>query len=507
MRERFLARAETDSTKQKGRDVAGEEIGGYRLDSLLGRGTMGFVYLAHRIDDPTLQVAIKRVHTLASADDRERLRREAITMRRLDHPNIIRVLEVIDGGEESDNGDLALVMPYASGGTLAHRLAEHGAVRAHEVVEILSVIADALAHAHRHDIVHRDVKPSNILFDAEGHALLADFGIARNAAQTNLTRTDLAIGTAAYLDPEVADGAEPSPFSDQYSLGVVAYEALTGRPPYSANTPLGVLRAADKAIFEPLDRTVFGVLAVTIERAFARQPDERFLTIEAYAAALNGSPFVESESGPIPQHLDETTTFRRRARPASLDAAPPVSRSRRRSLLLGSAATVIALAVGGLGFQRTRQHSLRALPVPALPKCSPQTNAQCVGTYVRTTTGIKVNFAAGDSAEFRFGRSSDAIRVANFFCGERATAALYQPDDGIVYYLSNWPDPASDERSEVSFDATGITGGKVSVGDTDHDGCADLAVDSGRTRTWFLPSTQTKRLQLGNLKVTSMVAK
>ena len=153
-----------------------EELGGYRLERLLGRGTMGSVYLARRSDAPDDWVAIKRVPSLGTEDDRSRLRREAETMASLSHPNIIRVLDVVD-----DADSIALVMPYAEGGTLADRIKTHRGMAPDDVRHFVAPIADALAAAHAQGVLHRDVKPSNILFTAQGEPLLADFGIARNA--------------------------------------------------------------------------------------------------------------------------------------------------------------------------------------------------------------------------------------------------------------------------------------------------------------------------------------
>jgi serine/threonine-protein kinase len=477
--------------------MAEDRIGPYRLVRRIGSGTMGVVYLAHHEDRPLEPVAVKRVHALSGEQERARLRREASTLARLDHldhPNIVRVLEVIDDGD-----DLALVLTYAEGGTLAGRRADHGPLSPDDAVAVLAPVADALADAHRHGVLHRDVKPSNILFTADGRPLLADFGIARNAAHTNLTRTDLAIGTAAYLDPEVADGAEPNPASDIYGLGVVAYEALTGEPPFRATSPLGVLRAADRGDHPPLPASL-GPVAAVVTRAMARRPEQRWPSADLFAAALRGE--VPPDEG-----LDDaTTTFRRRIGSAVLDDAPPVRRPWRRRVLAALVGVAVVAAVGGVAMGRSRPHRLRTLPVPALPVCSAQTDAQCVARFVRTATGVQVDFASGERAEFRLGRSGDAIRVANFFCGERATAALYRPDDGVVYYLSNWPDPKSDETSEVSVDATGLTGAAASVGDVDDDGCADLALDVAGTRTWFRPADQTGRLERGELVVSSRSA-
>ncbi len=269
------------------------ELAGYVLDRELGRGTMGTVYLARRSSDPTELVAVKRVSIFGSEDDRARLRREAEIMRGLDHRNIMPVLDVIE-----DNNGIALVMPFAPGGTLAQRLRQRP-LSVEFVVELTAQIADALAYAHARGVLHRDVKPSNIVFTeaeiANTHdlprpgaqiALLTDFGIARDIGLSNLTRTDLALGTAAYLDPNLVDGGEASALSDQYALGIVAYQSLIGRLPFTAATPLAVLRAADRGDHQVLDPHLFGPLADVIERMFHRIPSHRFRSLADVASAL-----------------------------------------------------------------------------------------------------------------------------------------------------------------------------------------------------------------------------
>ena len=494
-----------------------EVVAGYRLERTLGHGTMGTVYLARPLRGVDRQVAIKRVRVLGTPDERDRLRREAETLARLDHPNIVRILEVID-----DRDGIAIVMAYAPNGTLASRITS-SPLTPEAVSAVLAPIADALASAHRKGILHRDIKPQNVLFTSDDLPLLADFGISHDAAHTSITNTDFALGTAGYLDPDVADGAEPSEASDQYALGIVAYEALTGRLPFAAPTPLAVLRAADLGTHDVLRNADHGALADVVERAMHRRRADRFRDMGELASALRdpasycSASVSTSTSTPTPSAAaafggesvgaqstsgDDrgTRAFRRRASTdIATGASPLVAPSHRRGWI---AASVVALMIaGGVVVVATsrKDTGLHSLRVRALPSCDPQTTPQCVRSYRQTGVGVDVSFDGGLTAEYRAGESGDVLRIANWFCGSRATLALYRPSTGVVYYLSAWPDTPHDGTAEprvaIVADRTGVLDAQVGVGDHDDNGCADLALDRDRTRTWFLPSEQSGRLQ------------
>ena len=487
-----------------------EVVAGYRLERTLGHGTMGTVYLARPLKGVDRPVAIKRVRILGTPDERDRLRREAETLARLDHPNIVRILEVID-----DRDGIAIVMAYAPNGTLASRIAS-SPLTPEAVTAVLAPIADALGSAHRKGILHRDLKPQNVLFTSDDLPLLADFGISHDAAHTSITNTDFALGTAGYLDPDVADGAEPSEASDQYALGIVAYEALTGRLPFAAPTPLAVLRAADLGTHDVLRNTDFGPLADVVERAMHRRRADRFRDMDELASALRNPASFRSTSAAVggdggdggdsvgaqSTSADDrgTRPFRRRvSTDIATGASPLVAPSHRRGWI---AASVVALMIAGgamIVASNSKDTGLRSLRVRALPSCDPQTTAQCVRSYRQTGVGVDVTFDGGLTAEYRAGQPGDVLRIANWFCGSRATLALYRPSTGVVYYLSAWPDTPDDgtvePRVAIVADRTGVLDAQVGVGDHDGNGCADLALDRDRTRTWFLPSEQSGRLQ------------
>jgi eukaryotic-like serine/threonine-protein kinase len=259
----------------------------YTIERELGRGGMATVYLAHdlRHDRP---VALKVLHPdLAATLGPERFQREIRTTARLQHPHI---LPVLDSGEAA--AQLWYTMPYVEGESLRDRLRRESQLPLDDALQITREVADALSYAHSQGIVHRDIKPGNILL-SRGHALVADFGIARalQVADTEqLTATGMAVGTPAYMSPEQAGGTSSvDGRSDLYSLGCVLYEMLTGEVPYTARTPQAVIA---KRVIEPLPRvrtlrqSVPESVEQAINRALAVAPADRFPTAAEFAQAI-----------------------------------------------------------------------------------------------------------------------------------------------------------------------------------------------------------------------------
>jgi serine/threonine-protein kinase len=272
------------STKETEIDLTGETLGGYEILEEIGRGGMAFVYKAR---DPALDrdVAIK-VLPQYFAHDRNfatRFEREAKAVARLQHPNI---LPVHSFGRE--RGLSYIVMQYVDMGTLQDRLGSP--LDLETAVRIVAQIGQALDYAHRRGVIHRDVKPSNVLMHEEEWALLTDFGLARMLESTaQLTKSGEGLGTPAYMSPEQGQGAEIDRRSDVYSLGVVLYEMVTGKVPYEATTPMALML---KHITEdlPLPRTVNPELPREIERvivkSLAKDPDDRYQTVGSMIDAL-----------------------------------------------------------------------------------------------------------------------------------------------------------------------------------------------------------------------------
>ena len=262
----------------------GMPIGAYRLVERIGRGGMASVYRAYH---PGLDryVAIKIMPEFFADDPvyRDRFQQEARSVARLKHPNI---LEVFDFGYE--DGVAYLVLELLEGGTLAEKIGRPLELR--EAVRLLEPLAGALDHAHAHGILHRDIKPANILLQKDGTPVLADFGLARMAdSMRRLTSSGTVMGTPEYMSPEQAADEPIGPASDLYSFAVVAYEMLTGRVPFGADTPAAVLLSH---VTKPMPATceLKGELSAHVEevlrRALAKRPQDRYPSAAAFVSAL-----------------------------------------------------------------------------------------------------------------------------------------------------------------------------------------------------------------------------
>ena len=248
--------------------------GRYRIERKLGAGGMADVYLA---EDQELgrRVAIKILNSRHGNDDQfiERFRREAKNAAALNHPNIV---SIYDRGEAEDTYYIA--MEFLDGRTLKELIIGRGAAPINVAIEYARQILSALRFAHRHGIVHRDIKPHNVLVDGEGRVKVTDFGIAR-AGTSQMTETGSIVGTAQYLSPEQAKGGEVDPRSDLYSLGVVLYELLTGKTPFDGETPVEIAMKHLSTTPKPpskLRPDVPRELDMVVMRALAKNPDERY---------------------------------------------------------------------------------------------------------------------------------------------------------------------------------------------------------------------------------------
>ena len=293
----------------------------YRLEGVLGSGGMSRVYRAH---DDVLErdVALKVLHDRLSDDPAyvERFRREARAIARLSHPNIVTV---IDRGQVEDCE--FIVFELVRGANLKELLGERRYLPVAEALAIVHQAARGLAFAHEHGIVHRDVKPQNVLVDDDGAAKVTDFGIARSLGRdSELTQSGAILGTADYLSPEQATGQPVSEASDQYSLGVLLYELLTGEVPYRGESIVAVAsRHVNDPVPSVIDRRPDVPLRVDalVARAMAKRPEERFPSMDAFIAALEGALADEAElRGPDGDGATELL-------PA---VAPPPSRRRER---------------------------------------------------------------------------------------------------------------------------------------------------------------------------------
>lgn len=259
-------------------------LGAYRLLERIGKGGMGEVYRAQHIQiGREAAVKVLPANLATDEDFLRRFKREASSAASLAHPNI---LQVYDYGEQ--DGTPYLVMPYIRGGTLKDRI-EGGKAPASQMTKYLTEVADALDYAHRKGIIHRDVKPANILIDEDDRAYLSDFGIAKALeGNDNLTQAGVGVGTPEYMAPEQAQG-RADPRSDLYALGIMVYQMLTGQVPFTGNTTVEVLM---KHLQEPVPlSSLRGAVAQQfgpiLQRALAKDPNQRYQSGRELMADVN----------------------------------------------------------------------------------------------------------------------------------------------------------------------------------------------------------------------------
>ncbi len=305
-------------------DLSGRTLGGrYRVEGELGRGGMAKVY---RGTDSVLgrPVAVK-VLSAQYAEDANfvtRFRREAQAAARLNHPNLV---QVYDTG--SDDGIHYIVMEYVEAKTLADYLSGGGRIMPDRAVELAEAVCDALDVAHAQGVIHRDVKPANIMVTRDGRVKVTDFGIARVMTNETVEQTAAVLGTASYLSPEQAQGGAIDQRSDLYSLGCVLYEMLTGRPPFTADSPVAV---ASKHVLEqpiPPSRSnpdVSPQLDAVVMRALAKNPDNRYQSAsemrEDLERARQGLPVMAT---PLLPDAPGTTQVIHRADPQPTSVLAP----------------------------------------------------------------------------------------------------------------------------------------------------------------------------------------
>ena len=332
--------------------------GRYRLQGRLGFGGMSTVHLA--IDERLeRQVAVKLLAEHLAEDPTfvSRFQREAQAAARLVHPNIV---QVFDSGQDETTGQYFIVMEYIEGVSCAEILRDDGWMAVDEALAIIDQACEGLHYAHRHGVVHRDVKPGNLLRSREGRVKLADFGIAKATEQSSITQVGSVLGTAAYLAPEQARGEEAGPRADLYALGVVAYQLISGRLPYEATslTELALKQQREQPpMLDTLVAAVNPALAEAVAIALALDPRERYQTAREMGRALShGGDGIAPGEPPAASPGDPATQA------TSMLARNPRTKSGRDSRRTGASASASAGQEGVATPRRPRPGPPRRQP-------------------------------------------------------------------------------------------------------------------------------------------------
>lgn len=270
------------------------QLGKYEVLEKIGEGGFGTVYKAH---DPSLDryVALKVLHPYLTKDTStlERFRLEARLAARLKHPHIVTIFEV-----DESQGNYYIAMEYVEGQSLSALIEAQGPLSSKRIAGIIRQVGEALDYAHTQGLIHRDVKPSNIILGEGDRATLTDFGIVKAAGESGITTTGVAVGTPEYMAPEQVTGEALDARTDTYSLGVVAYHALTGKAPFTGTTPYAIQKGhAEEQPQDPrqLNPALGEPTAEVLLKALAKEPEARYQSGEALAAALAEAAEREEE--------------------------------------------------------------------------------------------------------------------------------------------------------------------------------------------------------------------
>lgn len=366
----------------------------YELISFVGKGGMSVVYKA--MDRRTgHHVAVKILRPEYSKDEEflGRFEREAITASKMSHHNIVNLLDV---GQENELR--YLVMEYVRGKTLKDMIEEKGAMAPQVACQIAIRILSALQHAHQNGIIHRDIKPQNVLVHSEGHVKVADFGIARVAGSNTLTKSDSVMGSVYYFSPEQARGSQVTESSDLYSVGVVMYEMLTGQVPFDGETPVAIAMQHINTVPKPLNELRSGIspaLEKVVLRAMEKKPENRYQSALDMAQDIHramhepdGDWLSSIQNTPITQISQETGRHspKRKVTPQLLWMR-----------IIGTALCVLALL--GLGFGSVYVYN-RVLNTTTVPYLLDETEEAAQKQLVRA--GLKIHVS----------RASDNVKPA-----------------------------------------------------------------------------------------------
>lgn len=498
----------------------GQMLGPYRIIQQIGRGGMATVYKAYQPSmDRYVAIKILPGELAESKEFAGRFQQESRIIARLEH---LHILPVFDYGE--NDGIAYLVMRHLEAGTLKERL-ESGPLSLSEIDRLLTQLCQALSYAHGRGVIHRDLKPANALIDEHGNLFLTDFGIAKLLEGTsNFTNTDAVMGTPAYISPEQAQGQTVDQRSDIYSLGIILYEMVTGRVPFTADTPLAVIfkHVSDPL---PLPSTIKPDVPEAIEqvilKALAKQPEDRFATASEFLAAWKRA-YTESESASRAPLL-ETATMKGSALPpgkASQPTGTAVSETRSKgssSWIIGGVISVCLLltAVGAILLALNWQNISSISPQPKQTiSITEETLSSQTAPVQNTSGGNQFTVAIGDElsngvpepgAGFIEEPGAKDIYVFTAEAGQRIyvhiinieqsdpsnTMDIYLTDDlgqNVFYNCMQCGDPGA-----VILDRGGTY--TLTVGNDD---LSNAATGTYRIKLWDLPSPDMFTINIGD---------
>ena len=451
----------------------------YDIVRPLGSGGMGEVFLAR---DSVLgrDVALKVLRKQYAGDDEfaERFRREAMSAASLSHPNIV---QVYDRGE-TEEGASYIAMEYVPGGTLKERILREGPLEAAEAAGLGAQVAEALGAAHDRGLVHRDVKPQNVLLTARGGAKVADFGIARAGSSATISRTGSVMGTAGYMSPEQALGKPATSKSDLYSLGVVLYEALTGELPYTADNPIAVsMKHVNEPVRPPreIDPGIPEGMNAIVTKLMAKDPEDRYADADELADGLRRvnrglepvAAGVARTHRPPPHRTSVPSQNLTREMPKPRPG--PAPRRRRRGLpwlLFALAAILLTLGVLG-GLQAVLgPEAMKGWfdvfqggnPSPAQPAGPEQVKVPEVAGLTRSVAEKRLTDAGlevGKVTSF----PSDSVVAGRVIAPGIAAGTPVEPGTDVNLTISSGPQSSSSASSSASAQSSPESGGDASA--------------------------------------------